>query len=73
VLNVAKTDSQIIKLYLETNQPKIIQQMMESYTNLIAGKSIADVQNITTESTKRFLNMNTGRVRATTNFSKGTS
>ena len=73
VLNVAQDENQTVKHYLETNQPKIIQQLMESYTNLIAGKSIADVQNITNDSSKRFVNMSTGRVRAGTNYSKNPS
>ena len=73
VLNVAKEDNQTLKHYLETNQPKTIQQMMESYANLIAGRSISDVQNITSDSARRFVNMNTGRVRTGTNYSKNPS
>jgi hypothetical protein len=71
VINISKTDGSMgIKYYFEVNQTKIIQSLIESYTNLIAGKSIADVQNITSEYYKRFAGLNTGRTRSGTNYSK---
>ncbi len=73
VINVVRDEVQTNKHYLETRQPKIIQLLLESYTNLIAGKSSAEIQNINEESAKRFVNLNTGRERAFTNFSKNPS
>lgn len=73
VLNVAKTEDLNIKHYFETNQLPVIQQLLESYTNLLTGKSISEVANITSDSSKRFVNINTGRVRTGTNFSKMTT
>jgi hypothetical protein len=73
VLNVAKTEDYTLKYYFETNQLPIIQQLLESYTYLIAGKSITEVVNITSDSSKRFININTGRVRTVTNYAKMTS
>jgi hypothetical protein len=47
--------------------------MLESYTNLIAGKSITEVQVITADYGKRFQSLNNIRVRSGSATSKNKS
>jgi hypothetical protein len=67
---VSKLEGEKTKHYFETNQTKSIQALIESYTNLIAGKSILEIQNITSDYGRRFQTLNTGRIRAGTNYKK---
>lgn len=73
VIIVSQSEGSMVKHYFETNQTKIIQALMESYTNLIAGKSIIEIQSITGDYSKRFDCLNTCRSRSGTNYSKNSS
>jgi len=54
VIIVSKSEGQVVKHYFECSNTRIIQALLDSYTNLIAGKTITEVQNITLDYEKRF-------------------
>ena len=67
---VSKTEGNVIKHYFEVPGCKVVQAMVESYANLIAGKSISEVQAITSDYPKRFQSLNFIRSRSTSIRSK---
>ena len=62
-----------MKHYFETRDTSIIQALVESYTNLIAGKTINEIESITQSSFKKLEALGSGRVRNPTVYKKLTN
>lgn len=70
VIVVPKRNDVPLKLYFESKQTKVIQHILESYANILAGKNLTDVENINKESEKRFGGLPSGRERSTTSYTR---
>lgn len=57
VFVVPEEDDLNLKIYLETPHTKIIQNLIESYVNLLCGKSVNEVDSLIKQSEKRFENL----------------
>jgi hypothetical protein len=70
VLNVAGSDNNTIKHYFDSTEGKVIQRLVESYSFLIMGKSITEIDNMSTEYSKKFGSIDSGRTRTATTYKK---
>ena len=70
VIVVPENDDFNTKLYFETNQTKVIQHLLESYSNLISSKSIVEVEKLLQDSEKRFEKFPSCRERTSNSYNR---
>jgi hypothetical protein len=59
-----------MKHYFQSNQTSSLQTLVESYTNLIAGKTISEIVTINEASFKKLEALGGGRARTATTYKK---
>lgn len=67
---VVTENEAIVKHYIETNETRTVQTLLECYTNLIAGKTVTEIQTITSGYVQRFDNLFKTKSRFATVFKK---